>query len=87
MLPQYDAQSTAIVCNEVPKAIGDLYRLYIVLVFSQKPIVTGSFSVQNLPVMFDMLAFFAGDRQALADKHRQSSMSVHPPLIWRRVWS
>ena len=36
MLPQYDAQSTAIVCNEVPKAIGDLYRLYIVLLYSQE---------------------------------------------------
>ena len=39
MLPQYSAQSTAIVCNEVPKAIGDLYRLYIVLLFSKKPIL------------------------------------------------
>ena len=27
MLPQYDAQSTAVVCNEVPKEIGDFYRL------------------------------------------------------------
>jgi len=27
MLPQYDAQSTAVVCNDVPSAIGDLYRL------------------------------------------------------------
>ena len=27
MLPQYDAQSTAVVCNEIPKAVGDLYRL------------------------------------------------------------
>ena len=44
MLPQYDAQSTAVVCNEVPKAIGDLYRLYLVLLHSKKPIVTGSFS-------------------------------------------
>ena len=31
MLPQYAAQSTAVVCNEVPKEIGDLYRLYLVL--------------------------------------------------------
>ena len=64
MLPQYAAQSTAVVCNEVPKAIGDLYRLYIVLAFSEKPIVTGSFSTKNLSVMFDMLAIFAGGRQA-----------------------
>ncbi len=42
MLPQYAAQSTAVVCNEVPKAIGDLYRLFLVLRYSDKPIVTGS---------------------------------------------
>jgi trimethylamine---corrinoid protein Co-methyltransferase len=83
MLPQYDAQSTAIVCNEVPKAIGDLYRLYIVLLFSKKPIVTGSFSVQNLPVMFDMLSVFAGGRQALADKPQAVfDVCPSPPLIW-----
>lgn len=83
MLPQYAAQSTAIVCNEVPKAIGDLYRLYIVLLFSTKPIVTGSFSVQNLPTMFDMLALFAGNRQALQDKPQAVfDVCPSPPLIW-----
>jgi trimethylamine--corrinoid protein Co-methyltransferase len=83
MLPQYAAQSTAIVCNEVPKAIGDLYRLYIVLMFSKKPVVTGSFSVQNLPAMFDMLALFAGGRQALADKPQAVfDVCPSPPLIW-----
>ena len=83
MLPQYDAQSTALVCNEVPKAIGDLYRLYIVLLFSNKPIVTGSFSVQNLPVMFDMLALFTGGRQSLVDKPQAVfDVCPSPPLIW-----
>lgn len=69
MLPQYVAQSTAIVCNEVPKATGDLYRLYIVFLLFTKPIVTRSFSAQTLPVMFDRLTLFAGGRQALAEKH------------------
>jgi trimethylamine---corrinoid protein Co-methyltransferase len=83
MLPQYAAQSTAIVCNEVSKAIGDLYRLYIVLVFSKKPIVTGSFSVQNLSVMFDMLDLFAGGRQALTEKPQAVfDVCPSPPLIW-----
>jgi trimethylamine---corrinoid protein Co-methyltransferase len=83
MLPQYAAQSTAVVCNEVPKAIGDLYRLYIVLMFSNKPVVTGSFCVENLPFMFDMLALFAGGRKGLAD-NPQAVFDVcpSPPLIW-----
>ncbi len=83
MLPQYDAQSTAVVCNEVPKTIGDLYRLYIVLLYSDKPIVTGSFSLQTLPAMFDMLAIFAGDKKGLAEKPQAVfDACPSPPLIW-----
>jgi trimethylamine--corrinoid protein Co-methyltransferase len=83
MLPQYDAQSTAVVCNEVPKEIGDLYRLYIVLLFSKKPIVTGSFSLQTLGTMIDMLAIFSGGRKALADKPQAVfDVCPSPPLIW-----
>jgi trimethylamine--corrinoid protein Co-methyltransferase len=83
MLPQYDAQSTAIVCNEVPKAIGDLYRLYIVLLYSKKPIVTGSFSLQTLGTMIDMLAIFSGNRRELAEKPQAVfDVCPSPPLIW-----
>ncbi len=83
MLPQYDAQSTAVVCNEVPKEIGDLFRLYIVLLYSSKPIVTGSFSIKTLDAMIDMLAIFAGGRKALADKPQAVfDVCPSPPLIW-----
>src|SRR3990172_2566446 len=60
MLPQYAAQSTAVVCNDAPKEIGDLYRLYLVLLHSGKTIVTGAFYTKTTQVMFDMLAIFAG---------------------------
>lgn len=83
MLPQYDAQSTAVVCDEVPKEIGDLYRLYIVLLYSTKPIVTGAFSIHTTPFMFDMLAIFAGGREALAKKPQAVfDVCPSPPLIW-----
>jgi trimethylamine--corrinoid protein Co-methyltransferase len=83
MLPQYAAQSTAVVCNEVPQEIGDLYRLYLVLLHSTKPIVTGAFSTQTAPVMFDMLAVLAGGRAALAQKPLAVfDVCPSPPLIW-----
>jgi trimethylamine--corrinoid protein Co-methyltransferase len=83
MLPQYEAQSTAMVCNEVPKQIGDLYRLFIVLNFSQKPVVTGSFSITTLGVMIDMLAIFAGGLKALTEKPQAVfDVCPSPPLIW-----
>ena len=83
MLPQYDAQSTAIVCNEIPKEIGDLYRLYLVLLHSNKPVITGAFSTRTTQIMFDMLAIFAGGREALAQKPLAVfDVCPSPPLIW-----
>jgi trimethylamine---corrinoid protein Co-methyltransferase len=83
MLPQYAAQSTAVVCNEVPKEIGDLYRLYLVLLYSNKPIVTGAFSTQTTQAMIDMLALYSGGREALAAKPRAVfDVCPTPPLIW-----
>jgi trimethylamine--corrinoid protein Co-methyltransferase len=85
MLPQYDAQSTAVVCNEVPKEIGDFYRLYLVLLHSQKPVVTGAFSNDTLHVMIEMLAIFTGGREALAGKPQAVfDVCPSPPLIWSK---
>jgi trimethylamine--corrinoid protein Co-methyltransferase len=83
MLPQYDAQSTAVVCNEIPKEVGDLFRLYVVLMLSEKPIVTGSFSIKTLGAMIDMLAIYAGGRSALTSKPQAVfDVCPSPPLIW-----
>lgn len=83
MLPEYAAQSTAVVCNEVPKSVGDLYRLYLVLSYSKKPIVTGAFSIVTLQNMIDMLAVFAGGRDALREKPQAVfDVCPSPPLIW-----
>src|SRR3972149_5907812 len=88
MLPQYAAQSTAVVCHDAPKEIGDLYRLYIVLLHSAKPIVTGAFSTHTTQVMFDMLAIFAGGRRGSprhlagcggAARRRVPERDRHPP--------
>jgi trimethylamine--corrinoid protein Co-methyltransferase len=85
---QYDAQSTALVCSEIPKEIGDLYRLYLVLLFSKKPVVTGAFSTKNTGAMIDMLAIFAGGRAALAQKPTAVfDVCPSPPLIWSQFGS
>jgi trimethylamine--corrinoid protein Co-methyltransferase len=78
-----DHKPTAIVCGEVPKAIGDLYRLYLVLLHSAKPIVTGAFSTRTTQAMFDMLAIFAGGREGLAEKPLAVfDVCPSPPMIW-----
>ncbi len=84
-LPAYDAVSTSVVCNEVAKSIGDLYRLYLVLLYTNKPIVTGAFSVKTNQAMIDMLAIYAGDRETLAAKPLAVfDVCPTPPLIWSK---
>ncbi len=83
MLPQYAAQSTAVVCNEVPKAIGDLYRLFLVLWYSNRPIVTGAFTPHTAPLMIDLLAIDSGDLAALRERPRAIfDVCPSPPLLW-----
>ncbi len=87
-LPAYDAVSTSVVCNEVAKEIGDLYRLYLVLLYTNKPIVTGAFSVKTNQAMIDMLAIYAGGREALAQKPLAVfDVCPTPPLIWSKFGS
>lgn len=82
-IPQYDAQSTALVCTEVHRDIQDLYRLYLVLLYSRKPIVTGAFTNQTVHHMIEMLAIFAGGKDALCQKPRAIfDVCPSPPLIW-----
>ncbi len=83
MLPEYAAQSTAVVCNDVPSEIGDWYRLLLVLWHSDKPIVTGAFSAQTLEIMFELLAADAGGMEALQQRPRAIfDVCPSPPLNW-----
>ncbi len=83
MLPQYEAQSTAVVCDDVPKEIGDLYRLYVVLMHSVKAVVTGAFSIKTLETMIDMVALFARGRAQLAERPQAIfDVCPNPPLTW-----
>lgn len=82
-LSQYDAQSTAVVCHDVPQSIQDSYRLYLALLFSKKPIVTGAFTNKTVTEMMEMLAIFAGGHAAALEKPRAIfDVCPAPPLIW-----
>jgi trimethylamine--corrinoid protein Co-methyltransferase len=83
MLPQYDAQSTAVICNDVPEDVGDIYRLYLVLRYSNKPIVTGAFTTKGSRRMFEMLALMAGGSGTIHNKPiAVFDVCPTPPLVW-----
>jgi trimethylamine--corrinoid protein Co-methyltransferase len=83
MLPQFAAQSTAMVCNDVPQEIGDWYRLLLVLWYSEKPIVTGAFSASSLHTLIDLLSIESGGRDSLRQNPRAVfDVCPSPPLNW-----
>ena len=83
MLPQFAAQSTAMVCNDVPQEIGDWYRLLLVLLFSEKPVITGAFSASSLHVLLELLAIESGGTDALRRQPRAVfDVCPSPPLNW-----
>lgn len=82
-LPAYSAQSTAMVCADVPEGIGDLYRLFLVLWYSDKPVVTGAFTAASTGAMLDLLAAESGSREAMSSRPRAIfDVCPSPPLHW-----
>jgi len=82
-LPQMDAQSTALVCSDVPSEIADLYRLRVALNFMRKPIVTGAFRKDTLAIMKELLVAAVGDEATLSAKPvAVFDICPSPPLLW-----
>ena len=82
-IPQLDAQSTALICVDVPEEIGDLYRLYLALNFMRKPIITGAFRKDTWWTMKDMLVAMVGSEENLAAKPiAVFDVCPSPPLLW-----
>jgi trimethylamine--corrinoid protein Co-methyltransferase len=82
-IPQLDAQSTSIICADVPEEIGDLYRLYLALNYMRKPIITGAFRKDTWWTMKDMLVAMVGSEEGLAEKPiAVFDVCPSPPLLW-----
>ncbi len=85
-LPHLAAQSTAMISGDVPQEIADRYRLYIVLQYSTKPVVTGTFRTDGFRPMHEMLSLIAGG----PDNVRKRPMAIFdccpsPPLTWSNL--
>lgn len=60
-LKNVDAQSTMLVPDDLPPQVRDFSRLYVVIKYSKKPVVTGAFTVENIKFMFDMMKVIRDD--------------------------
>ncbi|MDQ7824974.1 MAG: trimethylamine methyltransferase family protein [Candidatus Eremiobacteraeota bacterium] len=85
-LEHIDAQSTSIICADVPEELADRYRLYVALHYCAKPVVTGTFREDAFKVMKDMLVAMRGSEEKL----REQPLAIFdacpsPPLKWSHL--
>jgi trimethylamine--corrinoid protein Co-methyltransferase len=87
-LPNLHFQSTSLVPADVPQTIGDSFRLLFCLLYSAKPVVTGTFRVEGFGPMREMLAAVRGGTTEL----RRKPLAIFdacpsPPLKWSHLTS
>jgi trimethylamine--corrinoid protein Co-methyltransferase len=87
-LRHIEAQSTAFIPADVPSRISDSYRLYLGLLYGEKPVVTGAFTIEAFAIMRDLQLAVRGTGAALAEKPLAVfSCCPTSPIKWSDVTS
>ncbi len=82
------SQSTSVVPADVHQNISDSYRLYLSLMFCDKPVVTGTFTIDAFNVMKELqLAVRGGEAELKAKPLTIFSCCPTAPLKWSDVTS
>jgi len=82
-LKYIDAQSTALICQDVPKEAQDWHRLYLALSNCYKPVITGTFRKESFSIMKELLLTCRLSEEDLAKKPLAIfDACPSPPLKW-----
>jgi len=82
------SQATAMIPCDVHEMISDSYRLYLSLMFCEKPVVTGAFTIEAFEIMKNLQLAVRGSEDALAAKPLTLfSCCPTSPLKWSNVTS
>ncbi len=82
------SQATAIIPSDVHEMISDSYRLYLSLMFCEKPVVTGAFTIEAFEIMKDLQVVVRGSENELAAKPLTVfSCCPTSPIKWSDVTS
>lgn len=80
--------STAFITSGVCEKISDSYRLFLSLLYCEKPVVTGAFTIESFNVMKDFQLAVRGTQEALKEKPLTIfSCCPTSPLKWSEVTS
>ncbi|MBZ5544660.1 MAG: trimethylamine methyltransferase family protein [Acidobacteriia bacterium] len=87
-LPHIASQSTALIPADVHERISDSYRLYLSLLYGEKPVVTGAFTVEAFEIMKDLQLTVRDTEQELRAKPLTIfSCCPTAPIKWSDVTS
>ncbi len=82
------SQSTAMIPADVHEMISDSYRLYLSLMFCEKPVVTGAFTIDAFEIMKELQFAVRGSEKELAERPLTIfSCCPTAPLKWSNVTS
>jgi trimethylamine--corrinoid protein Co-methyltransferase len=82
------SQSTAFIPTDVNDSVMDSYRLFLSLLYGEKPVVTGTFTAESFAVMKDFQIAVRGTEKALIEKPLTVfSCCPTSPLKWSDVTS
>jgi trimethylamine--corrinoid protein Co-methyltransferase len=82
------SQSTALIPADVPEKISDSYRLYLSLLYCEKPVVTGAFTVEAFEIMKELQLAVRGNSEELEHKPLTVfSCCPTAPIKWSDVTS
>ena len=82
------SQSTAFIPDDIDASVSDSYRLFLSLLYCEKPVVTGAFTIEAFEIMKDLQIAIRGSKEALAEKPLTIfSCCPTSPIKWSRVTS
>jgi len=82
------SQSTALIPGDVHEKISDSYRLFLSFLYGEKPVVTGTFTIESFEVMKDLQLAIRGSEEGLKAKPLTIfSCCPTSPLKWSAVTS
>ena len=75
--------STAFIPTDIPQDVADVWRLYLVMAHSKRPVVSGAFTAWGVPRMGQVMAMFRDGREDLV-RRPMSIFTCCPntPLRW-----
>jgi trimethylamine--corrinoid protein Co-methyltransferase len=87
-LEYIDAESTALIPTDICDEIYDSYRLFLSLLYCEKPVVTGAFTIESFNIMKEFQLAVRGNEKALKEKPLTIfSCCPTSPLKWAKATS